>query len=170
MISDFNNQNNKAKEAEVIAKRIILQQDEFCGIYDTSDVKKYQEQDIDFIAYKIWTGEAVSFEIKNDDRINETNNIFAEIDRIYSDHTSDGWLKCSKAQWFFYRDSVKQVSYLFELDNLKEFIKNNKTKVVTVPDYNKGRKIKDVKGHLVNINKFANQYPVWVYNDNGEML
>lgn len=169
MISDFKNQNNKAKEAEVIARKIVLQND-FCGIYDTSDVKEYQEQDIDFIAYRNWSGEAVTFEVKNDDRINKTNNIFAEEERIYSDHTSDGWLKCSKAEWFFYRDSVNQVSYLFALEDLKEFIKNNKTKAVTVPDYNKGKKIKDVKGKLININKFADQYPVWVYSDEGEIL
>lgn len=162
MVTEWNKQKDQGL-AEGIATKILLNCWDYNDVIDVSQKEEFQAQDVDLLAID---DEHVSkIEVKNDDRIYETMNIFAEERRIYPSYSDDGWLNVTKADALFYRDANNEYTYILKVNDLKAYIANNKCRQVTIPDYKKGRKIKDVRGTLVNVYDFGRQYDLVIISD-----
>ena len=53
-------------------------------VIDVSNNPDYYHKDIDFIIKSPFSGEVKSFEVKFDTRINQTNNLYLEIENVNS--------------------------------------------------------------------------------------
>lgn len=129
-------------------------------VEDTTLNPDYWEKDIDFIARK--GNEGISIEVKWDNRISDSGNMFIEtITDI--DKGKQGWFEFCKADYIYYGDSNNNLFYVFKTDDLRRFMRNNKTQQRKAPDYNYQNKVKKVsQGELVSIKDFSQQYRVQV--------
>lgn len=168
MITDWNKQKDQSL-SEGIAKNILENFLEYETVKDVSHLKMFQEQDIDLLAMTPYVKKS-RVEVKNDERIFKTMNIFAEERRIYPTYSDEGWLNVTKADLLFYRDAINEYTFILRVEDLKDYIRKNKCKVVTVPDFKKGRKIKDVKGSLVNIYDFSKKHDLLIVTDDLQQL
>ena len=115
-------------------------------VIDKSKDLDWQLQDVDFeVTTK--SGHTCTVEVKWDDRMAKTNNMFVEIG-------NNGWLNSTKAQFICYGDARNEIFYLFRTNKLKLYIKENmcSLRTITYP----------TKGKLVNINDFMD----WCIDEN----
>lgn len=108
---------------------------------DTTLNPEFWSKDIDFIARK--GNEEITVEVKWDSLISSSGNMFIEtITDI--DKGKQGWFKFCQAEYLYYGDSNNNLFYVLKMDDLRQFIRNNKTEQRKAPDYNYQNRVKKV--------------------------
>ena len=117
----------QGKDGEELFKKIMAKKG--FELKDVSDVKEYQDKDIDFI-YEARNGKVQTFEVKRDTRIYETHNIFVEYIVVFKDKVeySKGYLFKSEADILAYNDSHCKLFYIIDLPQLKKYVIENQRK------------------------------------------
>ncbi|MDD3502519.1 MAG: hypothetical protein PHE63_00310 [Eubacteriales bacterium] len=123
-----------------------------CGytMIDTSNLPDYQEKDIDFIAEK--NGIAKTIEVKTDNRIRKTNNLYIE-NMTDIDKQLYGWYHYCQADYLAYIDNVAAIVYLIPFDKVKAAVEQGKARLIKVQSQrqDKQKSTKYQTGWLLNI-------------------
>ena len=108
---------NNGKAGERLFKQIMENRN--YRVVNVSNNPEYWDKDIDFIVTSPTTGVTKTFEVKWDDRINETGNLYLELEAIYSKN-GIGWFEFCKADYLAYGDAKTAVFYIIPLLDLKK--------------------------------------------------
>lgn len=94
------------------------------GVQDVSTDSYYFDKDIDFIITSPTTGAKKYFEVKWDEKINSTGNLFLELENPRSKQWGgQGWYPNCKADFLVYGDAIAKKFYIVTLDQLQERVK-----------------------------------------------
>lgn len=113
-------------------------------VQDVSSDSCYQGKDIDFIVTSPTSGLTKTFEVKWDERINQTGNMYLEIANKNSNGAL-GWFKFTTADYVAYGDAQAQCFYVVPLAALKAAVEQYNPRIGYCQD--------DSAGYLLNINK-----------------
>lgn len=131
-------------------------------VKDLTECDAFFGKDIDFLISK--GRERHYIEVKWDYKIKQTGNMFIEtITDI--DANKDGWYEFCQAEFIFYGDARQQIFYVFQLEDLKEYIRKDFSYLESrkAADYNCRGQVKKIsQGLIVPIEDFRKQYPVSV--------
>lgn len=130
------------------------------NVQDVTANPEYWNKDIDFVV----SSEAESFtvEVKWDNRISATGNMFIETVTDL-DRCKEGWFSFCLADYIYYGDSVNQLFYVFKTNDLREFVSNHIMEERKAADYNYRGVLKKVsQGMLVPIKEFSQSYDVQI--------
>ena len=124
---DGNTQANAemARDSEEIARELLNQLmpgQGFLSVHDEQELWHYGD---------IVSKDGKYFDVKDDGRICDTGNVFAEeCKRFYSnpDELADGWMKNSKYDYVCILDLIKQNMYVLDFAKLKKIYKNSSHK------------------------------------------
>lgn len=108
---------NNGKQGERLFQQIMENRN--YTVVDVTKEPKYQSKDIDFIVTSSTSGETKTFEVKWDERINETGNLYLELANAYSE-CGLGWYEFCKADYVAYGDATNGKFYIIPLLELKE--------------------------------------------------
>lgn len=90
-------------------------------VQDVSNNPEYWPQDIDFLITSPTSGLTKSMEVKYDQRINKTGNLYLELTSINSKQWNyDGWWPHTKADYLVYGDAITEVFYVIPLLELRK--------------------------------------------------
>lgn len=110
---------NNGKAGEYLFRQLMSAQDKI--VQDVSANSQYFDKDIDFLVTNPTTGNTRAFEVKWDERISSTGNLFLEVANPRSKQWSgEGWWLHCQADYLVYGDAVKRLFYVFPLGALKE--------------------------------------------------
>lgn len=120
---NFSDDNAIGKRGEEIFKKCLEKWG--CKFEDVSENPEYQEQDIDFVveSRKV-PGKTVSVEVKNDQRIYETGNIFFET-MSNVDYSTEGCFKKSKSELMAIVSEKERAIYFVGTEILRKFVDEN---------------------------------------------
>lgn len=172
-MSNFNRSVNKGKVAEELFLSIL----KGWG-YTDNDIEdvRYdeaaQKEDYDFIVRS--GSDSIKIEVKADDRISETRNLFCESHSISlkTHNLNSGWMIYTTADYIYYYDTVKEQYYIIYTAHLQEYIANNNIKTISFNEYDEktNAPIKKTFGMLVNIDAFMKAYQVDVLKKDGTYI
>lgn len=108
-------------------------------VEDVSGNPDYWGRDIDFLITSP-SGATKSFEVKWDERIHKTGNLFLETENPRS-KGGKGWFQFCQADYLVYGDAVNRCFYVIPLLELKEKIKDLPYKWANTYDGSVGRLI-----------------------------
>lgn len=108
---------NNGKKGERLFRQRMEEQN--YKVRDVSNHSDYWNKDIDFIITSPTSGETKTFEVKWDDRINQTKNLYLELENIHSKRGL-GWFNFCKADYIAYGDSKTETFYVISLLDLKK--------------------------------------------------
>lgn len=91
-------------------------------VKDVSDDSNYWYKDIDFIVTSPSSGLTKTFEVKYDNRINQTTNLYLELTNVHS-KGGRGWYEFCEADYLAYGDARAQCFYIIPFGALKERVK-----------------------------------------------
>lgn len=111
---------NNGKYGEQLFKRTMENRN--YKVKDVSNDPSYWNRDIDFIISSPTTGAVKTFEVKWDNRICKTGNLYLELSNVHS-KDGIGWFNFCEADYIAYGDAVKRKFYIIPLLELKEKIK-----------------------------------------------
>lgn len=127
-------------------------------VEDVSNNSDFYDKDIDFIATQ--EGKSHTIQVKWDNRIHETGNMFIQISTDI-DNGKDGWFKFCKADYLYYGDSFNKLFYIIKMSDLKDFIHNNMCDERNAADYTFNGRLKKIsRGAIIPIKKISSMYPV----------
>jgi hypothetical protein len=120
---NFSDDNAIGKRGEEIFRKCLEKWN--CKYTDVSEDARYQEQDIDFIveSRKV-DGKTVTVEVKNDQRIAETGNIFFET-MSNVDYSTEGCFKKTKAELMAIVSESERLIYFVGTEILRKYINEN---------------------------------------------
>ena len=121
----FKEQLKKGKYAEQIVQKHLEQRGHI--INNVSDNPEYWKYDIDLIITN-WK-EPITIEVKRDDNLYRTGNIFVEVGFQKEDYYSTGWFNNCKADYIAYYDTKTANGLIIELDKLKQAVVNYGKKI-----------------------------------------
>jgi hypothetical protein len=117
---------NRGAKGEAIVKDYLISLGS--DVIDVSKIKKYQDIDVDIIVNKTFL-----CEIKSDDKINATGNIYCEMVSNLRIKSPGYMIKC-QAEKLLYYDTVGNILYEIDFKAMKQYVEDNK------------RNLKEVKG------------------------
>lgn len=94
-------------------------------VKDVSSDPTYWEQDIDMIATNVFSHETVTIEVKWDNQLSQTGNLFIELENPRSQN-GKGWLEFCLADYLAYGDAVNGIFYFIKLSDLRNYIYESK--------------------------------------------
>ena len=106
------------------------------SVEDVSGDSAHQGKDIDFIVTGA-SGAVKTFEVKWDERINQTGNFYLEIVNKNSAGAL-GWYKFCRADWVAYGDALAQCFYCVPLDALREAVARYNPRIAYCKDDSAG--------------------------------
>ena len=122
-IHDFKEDNEIGRRGELIFGKCLEKWK--CNFTDVTEDAEYQEQDIDFIVEsKKAKGKMVTVEVKNDQRIAETGNIFFET-MSNVDYSTIGCFKKTKAELMAIVSESESMIYFVGTEILRKFVEEN---------------------------------------------
>lgn len=131
----------QGKSAESIVKKWLLGVGEVAEIQDVSNVKEYQEREIDFLI-TMRDGRKITAEIKSDLNTGKTRNVVFELLRVNHTARDDaafvmGWSARSQAEHVFYFSVTENKIYSFTMAALRAAARavfgGKSPKVVAIP-------------------------------------
>lgn len=111
---------NNGKQGEQLFKKIMEERN--YTVVDVSDNSDYFDKDIDFIITSSASGLTKTFEVKWDNRINKTGNLYLELVNIHS-KGGKGWYEFCEADYVAYGDATSGTFYIISLLELRERVK-----------------------------------------------
>lgn len=100
-------------------------------VTDVSNEPEYWAQDIDLLVEKC--GRCSTIEIKTDNRVSRTRNLFIESANPRSQ--GGGWYFFTKADLLYYLDSENLIVYVIKMEELRAFIERNRRNLRTAYVY-----------------------------------
>lgn len=100
----------------------LRMQEQGHSVIDVSQNPEYWYKDIDFICTSGTTGNTKTFEVKWDDRINATGNLYLETESIYSKN-GKGWWRFCEADYLAYGNSATKEFYIIPIAELRQQLK-----------------------------------------------
>ena len=91
-------------------------------VQDVSNDPSFWSKDVDFVIESPYTGEVKSFECKWDTRIENTKNLYLELENIHSKN-GIGWFEFIEADYLAYGNAASRTFYVIPLLELKERVK-----------------------------------------------
>lgn len=119
MNNNFNIKLSKGKMTEGIVKKHFEDVIGF-NVEDVSEDKTYQKKDIDFIISTKDKRNQLTLEVKNDDRIHCSGNLFFEIGFDRKTGFCAGWWSKSEANAICFYDSVVKRGYIIDFERTKQ--------------------------------------------------
>lgn len=158
----FEDKNNATKKTELLIKEWYEDNDWL--VLDVSNMKGYQEKDIDLIAYYDTVESQVKIEIKSDSY--QSPNYFAETISNTSKNTLGCWMKTEADYLMYYFEKDKEV-HVIPVREAQQYIKDNydnlKTAKVGTKD-KRGRILYYTEGKLVNKRKLQKAIDIQIYD------
>lgn len=96
-------------------------------VIDVSRNPDYWDKDIDFIVQD-QKGEQRTYEVKEDSRIAQTQNLFIETWNANSKEQK-GWLYFTQADWLMYLDSKNLIFYQIKMQDIRQICAKQKLRV-----------------------------------------
>ena len=115
---------NNGKLGERLFGEMMEQKGYF--VMNVSKIPEYYYRG-DFVITSPYTGERKLFEVKWDERINETGNLYLETMNVNSKDRK-GWWRFCQADYLAYGDAKTRRFYIIELAKLKERVKELPTR------------------------------------------
>lgn len=109
--------NNNGKRGEALFKQRMAQKG--YKVEDVSANEQYFRKDIDFLVTSPTSGETKSFEVKWDQKINRTGNLYLEFVNKNSE-AGLGWWEFCKADYLAYGNAKTNTFIVVEMDKLRE--------------------------------------------------
>ena len=132
---------NNGKQGEQLFYQIMRGRN--YTVEDVREIRKYQLRDTDFILTSPTTGTVKTFEVKWDEKLNSTGNIFIEMINPRS-HNLDGWFEFIEADYLAYGDAISQKFYIINVEWLKSYFVEKKRRLFEYKKCNDG-----AEGYLV---------------------
>lgn len=130
-------------------------------VIDRRESREYWLKDVDFSVSK--NGKSFDIEVKWDNKISDSGAMFIELITNIQEGRI-GWANYTEADVIFYGDAMRQVFYVFGVDDMREYIKTHigEYRTQTANDYNKntGQIVKQSLGAIVPIEDFKHYYEV----------
>lgn len=123
-------------------------------VIDVSDSAAHQRQGIDLIAMK--NTEVRSIEIKRDNRIGETDNLFIELFC-----NGPGWFHNTAADYLFVHDTRRGKLYITEMESIRNYLDNYVANYIEYDQYD-GNISKHYKAYLIPLDKYVQYYDLQV--------
>ena len=108
---------NNGKQGEQLFQAIMSRRK--YGVNNVSRNRKYWDKDIDFLITSPTTGLTKSFEVKWDNRLSTTGNLYLELSNVHSKNGL-GWWRFCEADYLAYGDAVNREFYIIPLVDLRE--------------------------------------------------
>ena len=152
-MSLFQRQLKKGRVGEELSLNYLINKG--WNVEDVSANEEYFNLDIDFIAEK--NGTTVSLDVKTEEAMNRTGNMFIETGITYLDGKyKGGWLRYSKAEYIWHINPVNSMAFAYRLEDMKEYIKKNRCKMGSCRD-----EYKTVDGCLIKPEEYKNSGYWW---------
>ena len=152
-MSLFSQQLKKGKVGEELAYNYLIARG--WEVEDVSNNEEYFSLDIDFIAAK--DGNSVSLDVKTEEAMSRTGNMFIEDTITYQDgRMAKGWLYYSKAEYIWHVNPKNGVAFVYRLEDMKEYLRKAPRKWGTCRDG-----YKTVDGRLVKPAEYKNSGYWW---------
>lgn len=119
-MNGFQKQKTRGQEAEQIVKRHLESRGH--AVQDVTDVPYYWNIDIDFIITNRDGTNSTTIEVKRDDNIFKTGNLFFEIGFEKETHYSEGWLNRCKAEYICFYDTLKRHGIIINFKRIKPLL------------------------------------------------
>lgn len=119
-MNGFQKQKTRGQEAEQIVKRHLESRGH--TIEDVTNIPYYWNIDIDFIITNKDTINSTTLEVKRDDNIFKTGNLFFEIGFDKDTHYSEGWLEKCKAEYICFYDALKRQGIIVNFKRIKPIL------------------------------------------------
>lgn len=158
----FNEKNNATKKTELLIKEWY--EDNNWLVLDVSNMKGYQEKDIDLIAYLDSIESQTMLEIKSDTY--ESPNYFAETISNTTKNTLGCWMKTEADLLMYYFEKTKEV-HVIPVKEAQQYIKDNYNNLKTVKvgtKDNRGRVLYYTEGKLVNKKQLQKAIDIKIYD------
>lgn len=111
------NSNQIGRQGEQLFKQLMELQG--YKVEDVTNNSSYWNKDIDFIVTSPYTNEVKTFEVKTDTRINETGNLYLELEAIHS-KGGKGWFEFCQADYLAYGDANQNFFYVIPMAELRK--------------------------------------------------
>lgn len=111
---------NNGKQGEKLFNKIMTGRN--YTVKDVSGDQEYWDKDIDFIVTSPTSGLTKTFEVKWDNKIHNTGNLYLELSNIHS-KCGRGWFNFCQADYLAYGDAAANIFYIIPLLELKERVK-----------------------------------------------
>jgi hypothetical protein len=146
------------KKGEELSHQLLRQWQRTYGytdIQDVSKVKAFRDIDCDFQVVKK-DGTKVLIEVKTEEAIAETGNIYVET-VTNCDTGLAGWYYKSKADKLFYIDWPNQILYVFDFDDFRQEVEliKHRLRLVRAWSQEEDGWEKETEGYLLNIRDFS---------------
>lgn len=115
-------------------------------VKDVSDDGIYQAKDIDLLCWPP-SAQPYSVEVKWDNRIADTQNLFWEIES----YNKAGWGRYCEADYLFYGDAQNSIFYIFRVDLLRKYIEQNKANFRTQRAFDFSKKDNTLRGESIGL-------------------
>ena len=110
---------NNGKQGEYLFQKKMSGQGYI--VQNVSENRNYFDKDIDFVITNPATGNIRTFEVKWDERINSTGNLFLELENPRSKQwNGQGWWLHCKADYLIYGDAIAKKFYSVPLLELRQ--------------------------------------------------
>ena len=123
--------NNLGKQGEQLFAQRMEQQGYI--VEDVSANDQYFSKDIDFLITSPTTGQIKSFEVKWDQKINRTGNLYLEFVNVNSEQCL-GWWEFCKADYLAYGNAKGKTFLVIEMNKLRERFEQLPKRVATRDD------------------------------------
>ena len=130
-------------------------------VASVADIREYQLQDIDFIAYKDTIENQITIEVKNDGVISRSKNFFLETCCDIK-NSKNGWFNYCGADYLYYRDKVNELVYILPMNDLRSYVAAHKDELETsyANDYRRDGSVAKVSSGLkLPVASFLGAYP-----------
>ena len=118
-------------------------------VFDVRLAKKYQEFDVDF-EIELMNREIKWIEVKTDQRMHETRNVFYEIQS--NEHCGTiGCFEKTKADLMMIYNELTGIIYQIDIKRLRQYVRTNREKLKLVSGGD------NAKGFLINIDELIRQ-------------
>ena len=127
----FNEQLKKGKVGEELAYNYLITRG--WEVEDVSNNEEYFSLDIDFLAAK--DGNSVSLDVKTEEAMSRTGNMFIEDAITYQDgRMAKGWLYYSKAEYIWHVNPKNGVAFVYRLEDMQDYLRKAPRKCGTCRD------------------------------------
>ena len=136
----------RGKAGEKVVYYMLTHNDKIKDVWDVSDDRRYQENDVDFLILTS-KGQVYGVEVKTDFRAHETGNIFFETES----HGKVGCLQKTTADYIYYYLFHNKKLYMINTEKLREFLDRKGIMMDTVKGGENSR------GYLISIDELIRQ-------------
>lgn len=152
-MSLFSRQLKKGKVGEELSYNYLIAKG--WEVEDVSNNEEYFSLDIDFLAAK--DNISVSLDVKTEEAMNRTGNMFIENTITYQDgRSTGGWLYYSKAEYIWHINPDNGVAFAYRLEDMKKYLRKTPCKWGTCKDG-----YKTIDGRLVKPEEYKNSGYWW---------